>query len=1677
MGRETIEQVNRKRITIDSNITHISPITDASNPKTCSIYCANISSFSLVSQQTLTQKMKQHSILACVEHHKPTPTIEQFFQAKGWRVECTPPEPVQPHAISNSHSEYSKTSGHGHGGEFVASSKYIQCNNIQHDILHPIAEKTQAPRRFAATILRLRHVSVVLVAIYLWDTEGLSERNQNLLYQLYLLTLLFNMPFIVYGDFNMSPNLLAESEWLNKLRMRIFVPNVKSTLARGENSLIDFVLISFSFAQCLVSLEIDYQVSWWPHFGLVLCILANPRSVQGNVLCIPKKLPFVNFSEHWDNLNEEQQNEAICVATTQAKHKLSKQKTRTGVAILGRPNAALKDDPKFQGKLQADSISEGEKLAMICLMAELLICTIAGILPQDRHAYIGRSQYPKFKIKPIVRTAPPIICSSCIHIDFWTKMKGMLFAIKHAVQEKQVELATTFASDSHEVSDHLSTLSEEVATCVCDQFMFSTPEHLVTHIDEHVELACSALRETSRMFFNECMAERKKYFQQQLFKGGGKLFKHISKEDKAHVSVSSEAQNLSPMQFLDKQSDKWKVPWSLAPHEQHILTAILQQTREDTLSDNPPRPFNVELLDEGLAGYKKDALGGDLRGASELRNLPRKIRNMIANQVNDSFQLIAWPHQQLVSLHPCLGKSNGGVRTICLTPMIYRMVLRAIGGIKQWESTYTQDYDKAKTGSSALLVAVARGLRAEIGQLLDRVPAAIFNDFHQFFDHIDIGILIVEAIHLQVPMHVILLVLQQHLSPRIIQAEGYSAQPITIWRSIIQGCVTSVGLTRIYILRDMVALVRKHASANVSVFVDDTTSDAAEATLEHTQQIVVPFTLDFAQTMVKKNKLVLSPKGCVVSNTTKRAKLIAKELKQSGLEYNAAGETRDLGVTYAGGASRPSSLIGKRIGKVRNRIAKIKNIAKVSRLARKLYTGSAFSAATWGNEVAGLSPNQVVVLERQALACTGITAAGRCRRTSLVVAYGLLSTPHARIIIQTIKTWFEILQLWNLSEVSSASDISQAWAIARRKIHASSKPVKCVQGILSNVIFILFQANWVPYAPNLWIDPNGTHWKLDPSVSSFAVSAQITKDTHASQLSEAAQHYDGKGIQEGINWDITLRHIRGLRQDKHKKHDNYNAICTLETIMCAGCWPANRVSSVNPLVANVCPRCNMAVEDSLHSFWTCPANAEIDDHRVSSTQCLIHSAVQHSPEYPCLWLRGILPLPLSHPHPIPEPPTDAMAIILGDNVCWESGIYYGDGSGGGFSSFPAIRRCGVGLVKIHQDGSKHFEVSMNLPGSVQTVPRAEYFALYYLLTMVVAGSTVEFVTDHKPLYKLFLAGKVAARKCANHDLMIPILQMVSVKDIDLTVRWMPSHLSESDPLPTDVSIIDVRANNWADIQAKIGAQRICVDLNTSSPIIFYTSLVKRIQNRLIAIITNLPHRINTHTKRIAAPKENIEATMQRSTHVCFVQSDRMQCARCLSSIPINNHNKCLRFLASDCATIGSDTDRPVPLSSDLVQIGKLDIHVSHKLLVFKGIVFCDKCGAISQRKKLGNLASVCCPPTTYGKNNLERLRKGNLPINVLTWPTQSIFRDSLESLYATLLSVASSEEERVAAATFNNQFRDIHRSIHHTDIDSDYYPPSMSACDPQCMSDGDPIGSEIGSGGEHSNPCGYSDSD
>ena len=113
----------------------------------------------------------------------------------------------------------------------------------------------------------------------------------------------------------------------------------------------------------------------------------------------------------------------------------------------------------------------------------------------------------------------------------------------------------------------------------------------------------------------------------------------------------------------------------------------------------------------------------------------------------------------------------------------------------------------------------------------------------------------------------------------------------------------------------------------------------------------------------------------------------------------------------------------------------------------------------------------------------------------------------------------------------------------------------------------------------------------------------------------------------------------------------------------------------------------------------------------------------------------------------------------------DSGIYDGDASGGRFSSHGPLIRCGVGLVKIGYNTKgntfRKWGVQMNLPGSVQTVPRAELYALQHLLNEATEHANIEFITDNKTNCDTFNKGIFAGTKSVNHDLFKHICRCIA----------------------------------------------------------------------------------------------------------------------------------------------------------------------------------------------------------------------------------------------------------------------------------------------------------------------------
>ena len=111
-----------------------------------------------------------------------------------------------------------------------------------------------------------------------------------------------------------------------------------------------------------MNVTFSYNVVWGPHLGLLLELLAKPKSIYGLAQRMPKESPMDQFSNFWKHMKEEEQEHQWQHAFKRAKQILYKQQTKTGVAIPGNPLPELISDPKFQGDLKVDQLIHGNTL-------------------------------------------------------------------------------------------------------------------------------------------------------------------------------------------------------------------------------------------------------------------------------------------------------------------------------------------------------------------------------------------------------------------------------------------------------------------------------------------------------------------------------------------------------------------------------------------------------------------------------------------------------------------------------------------------------------------------------------------------------------------------------------------------------------------------------------------------------------------------------------------------------------------------------------------------------------------------------------------------------------------------------------------------------------------------------------------------------------------------------------------------------------------------------------------------------------------------------------------------------------------------------------------------------------------------------------------------------------------
>lgn len=300
-----------------------------------------------------------------------------------------------------------------------------------------------------------------------------------------------------------------------------------------------------------------------------------------------------------------------------------------------------------------------------------------------------------------------------------------------------------------------------------------------------------------------------------------------------------------------------------------------------------------------------------------------------------------------------------------------------------------------------MFAASIRNFASEIHNYVGHAVVAVLYDFEKFFDSIRIDVLAAALKEMEFPMVDAVMALQQHLAPRIVQLQGLNSSSIVVDKSILAGCGLSIPFVYAYLHKGSKHLQEEHASAHHRTYVDDCVHIAFNADQDMVQDILVRAALALRRSFVFQCKLKMSSQSSVVSNFPKLAKRVQNELSDHGITVSSSDASRDLGVLFNASLSRNRSIANQRKANATKRSTRVVKLAKQTRFARKLFVSGVYSQYTWGHQLIGMAPSEVLRLERMAANASGNLHAQRCLVSTLAFTYGKRAGPFMRIIHET----------------------------------------------------------------------------------------------------------------------------------------------------------------------------------------------------------------------------------------------------------------------------------------------------------------------------------------------------------------------------------------------------------------------------------------------------------------------------------------------------------------------------------------------------------------------------------------------------------------------------------------------------------------------------------------------------
>ena len=1208
--------------------------------------------------------------------------------------------------------------------------------------------------------------SLQVLSLYLHDTEGLSDRNLQLLADVGSNLDVCDMPFLVGADFNMQPDTLKSSLFASKLSANIVFPDAPGTCvgSGGQVRMYDYFVASSGLSKAVAKVSVDHGSDIKTHYPTTVRFYPEMASLYA--------LSFAKIPK-------------IAVEVP-----------------IGPPNKVPSADVVLDcAKYGLELVQNRAKRSDM----QRHLDTLYHVWADAAEVELAISRHDQLKSAGLRGRPPKLIWVSVLDADrqrrevrqpglvgfrWLCKAVNALRAVLAAGADRQAcqPYLQAILHPPDSIKDKLQDCSDELQglrAFLNDMSFDDLQEKWFEVLEEHEFNINSAFDR----YAGQAKVASQRSWRAWLLDGidsGGRRAHSWTKEQKPWrptTTLSAHGQVLAdPCSLLESEAFKFASLWEsteLEPDESPI-------EYQDPLDLITPE----ELRDISKSYSKVSAVGIDGFHCRHICSLSEPLLLVLSILLNIMESTSMLPRQIKTIVLFLLEKPAGGFRPIGLFSAAYRIWGRARRtAASAWEAANSRSYLGASAFCGASDVIWRQALRSELGVRSGDVAVSVLWDLYKFYERIPLDVLLARADMLNFPRCIIRLAVSAYRGPRFVSLSSLVDGPHFARFGVIAGCSMATTGVRIFLI-PVLDTLRLPQQLYLSVYIDDYSLNAVGPERYVSSHIKESAAMLADLVRSELHSTISEDKASLISSCPKLGVALRKFF--GGLSGSSVSTAVNLGVDDTVGRSRrrpkmaPKFHQRKKVLKTRvKRIARARAI--LGRHARKIFASGGLAAATYGSEIHGVSNYELDNLRRAFGRVVKPSSGSRSLTTLTILEQDPCWFPSVSPVVRYAKEiWSN--QLREFEFLIPFSQLREAWSSA---FTAEDCTWRSCSGPLSAARLSLERIGWsMEDFATLTTD-------MGVKISLTTTSPKLIKRMLHQGVLRSLERSSGQklGFENRSCFDVVKAQLRSSKLSPLQKG-------SLKCFACDGLWTRTRAQAAGYALADddlLCALCGEAPDTIPHRLYECSA---VQDQRLEIVdQDFVRNALaarSDQVEYQ-LYTKACFP----HPGDRLPPPAKESDIT----VSWTgstststeiSGHVFFDGSQLKYD-IPELDRAGWGLAVFNDDLEHVCSISGPIWADLPQTSQAGEFGAYGASNEFLVGPSVGY-SDCSNVVKQFaqpLAKQTHYKR--------PYAAMFLKRNSFFTrVNKVRAHVADSADL-TDTERFLKRGNDAADLAAKQGA--------------------------------------------------------------------------------------------------------------------------------------------------------------------------------------------------------------------------------------------------------------------------------